>query len=372
MPMRLFLTAVAAGVFLAFLPSKMLAGAAWGADAPPSQTRAVSPDIEPLRLKVADNKLVTAADGKPVLLRGVSVASLEFTNLGDHLTPALDTALNQWKANVIRLPVAQDRWFGRAAGKPWEPAVTDGGTNYRSIVDTVVDTAAKQRAYVLLDLHWSGAGLRADQGGRPAQYRMADQLSLPFWKDVATRYKDQPNVIFELYNEPYEISWEVWLNGGDISQDFDHKHYNFKAVGMQALYDTVRAAGSNNLVLINGMEWGYDLSGVLNGFAVKGTNIMYGTHPYPQKNRDWDKHFGKISEKYPVLMGEFGGDNPEHLNVYAPKILKYADDHGLHWTAWCLHPGCSPTLLRDWNFKPNAFGEIVKKALLDKANAGAK
>jgi aryl-phospho-beta-D-glucosidase BglC (GH1 family) len=330
-----------------------------------SQTGALAPSTEPMRLEVVGDKLVTAADEKPVLLRGICVASLEFSNRGDHINEALDAALNQWKANVIRLPMSQDRWYGRAQGKPWEPPPTRGGSKYRAIIDMVVDTVAERNAYVILDLHWAGAGKWADEGGRPAQYRMADTISLLFWKDVATRYKDRPNVIFELYNEPYEISWDVWLKGGKISQDFDGRHYEFQAVGMQALYDTVRATGAGNVVLVNGMEWGYDLSGVLEGYAVKGTNIVYGTHPYPHKSRDWDRHFGRVSEKYPVLMGEFGGDKPEHLSEYAPRLLAYARDRGLHWTAWVFHPGCWPTLIRNWEFEPSPFGEKVKQALLE-------
>jgi hypothetical protein len=166
-------------------------------------------------------------------------------------------------------------------------------------------------------------------------------------------------------NEPYEVSWDVWLNGGPVSQDFDGTHYEYESVGMQALYDTVRSTGAENVVLINGIKWGYDLSGVLDGYAVTGTNIVYGTHPYPDKNRDWDRYFGRVSEKYPVLMGEFGGDKPEHVNEYAPLILGYARDHGLHWTAWCFHTGCWPTLISNWQFEPTEFGAKVKQALLN-------
>ena len=338
----------------------------------PHGPRGFPPAIEPMRLKVDGNKLLTAADGKPVLLRGVNIPSLEFSNRGDHLREALDVALNQWRANVIRLPMAQDRWYGRARGKPWEPVPTDGGAGYRSLVDQTVEAAASKRTYVILDLHWVGAGKWADQGGRPAQYRMADTLSLRFWKDVATRYKNHPNVLFELFNEPYEISWEVWLNGGKVSQEFDHQPYTFQAVGMQALYDSGRGTGAENVVVVNGIEWGYDLTGVLNGYAVRGTNIIYGTHPYPHKNRDWDRHFGAVGEKHPVLMGEFGGDKPEHVSEYAPALLNYAGQRGLHWTAWALNPGCAPVLIQDWNFKPSPFGEVVKQTLLTQPDHSAK
>ncbi len=38
-------------------------------------------------------------------------------------------------------------------------------------------------------------------------------------------------VLFELYNEPHDISWSVWLNGGDTGD-------GFTTPGMQAIYNT--------------------------------------------------------------------------------------------------------------------------------------
>ena len=35
-------------------------------------------------------------------------------------------------------------------------------------------------------------------------------------------------ILFELYNEPHDVSWAIWRNGGGVS--------DFVAVGMQALY----------------------------------------------------------------------------------------------------------------------------------------
>jgi hypothetical protein len=51
------------------------------------------------------------------------------------------------------------------------------------------------------------------------------------------------------------VSWEVWLSGGDTGE-------GWQGVGMQKLYDTVRAAGADNLVIVGGLDWAYDLSGV--------------------------------------------------------------------------------------------------------------
>src|SRR5206468_5653323 len=97
----------------------------------------------------------------------------------------------------------------------------------------------------LLDLHTS---VTNDCTAAERQ-AMADATYAPaFWSQVAARYKTNPMVAFDLYNEPHDISDAVWRNGGTAT----YKSVSFKAAGMQQLYDTVRAAGANNLVSISG------------------------------------------------------------------------------------------------------------------------
>jgi hypothetical protein len=109
---------------------------------------------------------------------------------------------------------------------------------------------------------------------------------------------------------------------------------------------------------------------VLHGYAIKGENLMYETHPYPFKNRDWDKYFGDVSQKYPVYVGEwgFGGRRTNNLE-YAHSLLDYIQKKHLHWTAWDLHTAAGPTLIKNWNYEPTVFGQIVKDALAKAAAA---
>jgi endoglucanase len=317
-------------------------------------------NLAPMRLQVQGNKLLNAK-GEAVWLRGVNIASLEWSNQGEHMDEAFHQAMAGWRANVIRMPVAQDRWFGKAAHQ------ADHGAGYRTIVDRLVETCAGAGAYIDLDLHWSNTGKWSNEGGKLSQHEMPDQFSILFWRDVATRYKNHPNVIFGLYNEPHDVSWSVWRDGGNVSEkpskrDTNQVPISYEAVGLQKLYDTVRSAGAENVVTISGLEWGYDLSGVLQGHAIQGTNIVYETHPYPFK-KEWDKRFGAVSDVHPVFMGEWGG-GVKDLD-YGRQLTVYARAHHLHWTAWCFHPSCGPPLLRNWDFEPNDFGKFVKTALLE-------
>jgi len=122
---------------------------------------------------------------------------------GEHMEEAFQQALQRWKVNLIRVPLAQDRWFGKTLHQ------TDGGVAYRRIVDQLVENCAAAGAYIDLDLHWSNRGQWSNEGGKLAQHPMPDGHSVTFWRDVAVRYKNHPNVLFDLYNEPHDVPWTV-------------------------------------------------------------------------------------------------------------------------------------------------------------------
>ena len=135
-----------------------------------------------------------------------------------------------------------------------------------------MDTCAAARVYINLDLHWSDCGKWINEGGRLGQHNMPDKNSIPFWEDVETRYKNHPNVIFGLYNEPHDVPLAVWRDGGTTTDKSERRKAGqakviYEAVGLQKLYDTVRATGATNVVAVGGLDWAYDLSGVLQGYA---------------------------------------------------------------------------------------------------------
>ena len=201
--------------------------------------------------------------GRVVRLQGVNVPSLEWTNRGDNVLQSIRVAADTWHASLIRLPLSQDRWFGKADGQ------TDGGAQYRFIVDTVVQSLSGRKKYVLLDLHWSDTN---QWGKHIGQHSLPDDNSALFWKDAAARYANNPAVLFDLYNEPRGVTWDVWQHGGDVVEDDKHDGQEmtltYHSPGMQGILDTVRAAGAKNVVVAGGLDWAYDLSGLLDGHAL--------------------------------------------------------------------------------------------------------
>ena len=323
----------------------------------------LSSQCAPALLHVEGNRL-KASDGQTVRWQGVNIASLEWSSKGEHVLNSVTEAIDHWGCNCIRLPLSQDRWFGHTRDQK------DEGVAYRKIVQETVELASTKGCYVVLDLHWSNAG---EWGQHIAQHFMPDDNSLLFWESVAAAYANHPAVVFDLYNEPHDVSWDVWQRGGAITEKSKTGPLSYHSPGMQKLLDACRGKGAKNIVVAGGLDWSYDLSGIVQGHALadpQGHGVVYATHIYPWKGH-WEKHVTVAITNYAVLVGEVGCEpkaKNEDPQTWAPKVLAYIDQNQLNWTAWCFHPGASPCLIKDWNYTPTPYwGKFAKQALLKKA-----
>jgi endoglucanase len=323
---------------------------------------------------------VMGASGKAHLFRGVNRPSLEWNSTGDQLSE-VDYSWMQgtWNANVVRIPLNQDFWLS-------DSPIYDPG--YAGTVDQQVQWAEATGMDVILDLHWSDQGNYGIVSLNPSnnqatctsasdgdcQQTMADAHSVTFWQQVAAKYKGDAHVLFELYNEPHvggympaTGDWNTWLNGNPGG--FEH--------GMQELYTTVRGTGAKNLVIVGGLAWAYNLSGVASN-PVNGTNILYATHPYQtDAENTWSANFGNLSQTYPVIATEFGDRSQNCTAAYASDFIAYANKKSsgnnpaneLSWTAWAFYAASNtctfPALISDWNlYTPTAQGAVVMSALV--------
>lgn len=292
--------------------------------------------------------------GEAHVFRGIARPSLEWSPSGDHFSERDFRLMASWGANVVRLPLNQAFWLEDSP---------QFAPDYATMVDEAVRSAKAAGMDVILDLHWSDAGTVGGCIAPPnCQQQMADERSITFWSEVAARYRADGRVLFELYNEPHDVSWEVWKSGGMTSA-------GFRAAGMQQLYAAVRAAGADNLVIIGGLDWAYDLSGVP-AHRIDGYNIIYATHPYNTPHRQpstWHRAWGALTATDPVMVTEFGNLNdPSCSTEYTAAVIEYADVRAAGWVAWAWFPGgCNfPGLIDDWKGTPSVTGAMVKAALL--------
>jgi endoglucanase len=292
------------------------------------------------------------ASGKAIMVQGVDRDTTEWgcgTAIGGGGSiPASDftTMHNSWNANIVRVAMSQNIWLWGIGGC--------SSSQYQSAIAAIVSEAQSAGLIVILDLHWSSADV-SNPGNAGGQKCMADQYSNTFWNQVATDYKSNHGVWFELYNEPELSSWSAWENGDTTSATC-----GFPIVGMQALYNTVRATGATNLVLAGGTGYASTLAGVP---LLSGTNIVYAIHPYANSidggdpstwsNSDWTNRFGYLVQegKAPVIATEFGdpatdSDGTCGESTYTQGILNYFYYYKIGFTAWAWYTGsCSYPVL---------------------------
>ncbi len=305
---------------------------------------------DPIILSVEGTQIISNI-GKPVLLKGMVRPSLEWNPQGEFLSEKDLERMDQWGINVIRIDLNQNYWF---ASKP----VTTKGS-YKQIINALIYYAIRHDLVVILDLHWTEDG---------HQSPMANKKSIQFWKEVAQEYKQFGTVIFELFNEPYSVSKQVWLNGDT--------HY----AGYQQLYDAVRSTGAQNICIINGLDYGYDVSFINTNFGVKGSNIVYGSHPYNEKGSSgwqgpggsFEGNFAGIINKYPIIFTEFGVNQENYFpNRYARVydfMLRYINENRIHYSAFAwwvdpTNPNSFPDLIKDWTGIPLNGGINIKNDL---------
>jgi hypothetical protein len=170
---------------------------------------------------------------------------------------------------------------------------------------------------------------------------MPDANAKTFWTTVAQRYKNNPLVGFDLYNEPHDISDAVWRSGGTVTSS----GVTYSAPGMQTLYNTVRATGATNLIFASGTNWAtqFPTTAPLTGTS----NLIYAAHAYtcpsglPSSGAScttgpdgtiYDpsgllSHFASAATTMPVMVTEFGFPD-KNDGRYITNVQNYAAAHG--------------------------------------------
>ncbi len=255
------------------------------------------------------------------IFRGVARPSMEWDTSGWSVMPwDMQRIKNGWKANLVRIGLNQDFYMGATYS-----------AIYPKYVARAVRWAEAAGMDVILDLHWVDANHPSSTSGYMAS---ASTNSNTFWTQVATAFKSDPHVMYELYNEPTISDWAQWQTN------------------YTALYNAVRGTGSTQITILGGLDWAYDLTGVSTHLISGGTNIVYNTHPYANKapSTDWDGKFGTLANTYPVMATEFG--SYDCSGTWTNSLITYMEGKGMSWTAWGWYAGggCSfPSLISSYD-----------------------
>lgn len=292
-------------------------------------------------LCVKGTQLMTT-DGDTVVLHGVSYGWHQFWPRFYNAS-SVAWLVNDWGAQVLRA----------AMGVELEGAYMDKPEWSMECVQKVVDAAIANGVYVIID--WHSHGIRTEE-------------AKDFFAKMATRYKGVPNVIYEVFNEPVEDSWE-----------------EVKAYAEEVIR-TIRAIEPDAVILVGCPHWDQDIHVVADDPITGYTNLMYTVHFYANTHGQWlrDRADYALGKGLPLFVSECAGMeasgdgaiNPEEWNRW----VDWMDRHHISWVAWSvsdkdetcsmLYPEASSE--GNWTEKDmKEWGRMVRQALRHSCLTGA-
>lgn len=321
-----------------------------------------------LYVGVEGNQLVDGS-GKPVRLLGVNRSGTEYKCAeedGFFEGPSDDAsiaAMKSWHINVVRVPLNESCWLG-LGGIPEEFS----GSAYRAAIKGYVERLEAAGLYVILDLHWAAPG--SNRAGGIIPMPDADH-ALDFWRSVASEYKEDRALIFDLYNEPRPgIDWSCWERGCEVEDPYFGR---YQVTGFDQMVETVRSTGAQQPLMIPGRNWAQTMSGWLAHVPADPLHaIVAVNHTYFQFSdckKGCKKTLENIHRTYPVVTGEFGQSNCR--DGYSVSYMRWADKADIGYLGWAWDAGpewtCTggPSLISDYAGTPTAYGMGLRDHLAE-------
>ena len=236
-------------------------------------------------------------NGQPVVLRGVSFGWHNiwprFYNKG-----AVKELATEWNASVVRV----------AMGIQIEDNYLENPEFAKQCIEPVVKAAIKQGIYVIMDWH---------------AHKMHTEEARQWFGYFAQKYGKYPNIIYELFNEPVNDSWESL------------KEY---AV---VLINEIRKYDPNNVILMGCPHWDQHID-LVSASPIQGQkNLMYTVHFYAathgQQLRD---KMVKAHKQVPIFVSECAGmeasgNGPLNLEEWQ-KWIDCMEAEKISWVNWSL------------------------------------
>jgi len=239
------------------------------------------------RLQVDGSKIV-GKDGQPVCLAGNSFFwSNEGWGGNRYYNASVVSWLKlDWGATIIRAAMGVDEWGGYLENK----------TANMNHVKVLVDAAIEEGLYVIIDWHSHHAEDYPNE-------------AVAFFSEMARLYNGYDNVIYEIYNEPLNVSWDHVI-----------KPYAEKVIAAIRQYD------NDNLIAVGTPEWSQRVDLAAANPINTDSNVAYVMHFYSVHHQQWlrDRTNAAMDNGLPIIVTEWGSLG---YTQHDPETEK--------WMEWC-------------------------------------
>ncbi|AUX40613.1 hypothetical protein SOCE26_020140 [Sorangium cellulosum] len=247
------------------------------------------------------NSRVVGEHGSPVQLKGMS---LFWSQWGSKFynASAVNTLADEWNATIVRAAMGIDE-----EGYLTNPAPE------KERVRAVVEAAVNKGIYVIIDWHDHNANDHLE-------------LSKQYFREVAAQYKDVPNVIFEVFNEPLNTNnWPA-----------------VKSYAEAVISEIRRAGATKSLVIVGSPNWSQDAD-VAADSPLSDSNVAYTLHFYATTHKQFlrDKAQTAMSKGLALFVTEWGtcaADGNGTLDTgEAQTWINFMNDNDISWANWALN-----------------------------------
>ena len=339
-----------------------------------------------LSIAVSGNHLVNQ-DGDTVVLRGANTSGTEYACVNENsifdgaqeASAGSIAAMQSWGFNAARVQLNESCWLGVQGVKS-----AYSGQVYRNAIEQYVGRLNAAGMYVIIDMHFSSKG-----GSKKAtrQVPMPDERYAPaFWASVASAFRGNPAVIFDLFNEPYPnhdtdsaASWKCVLDGsaGGTCKGVQF----FRGRDAAASRRRPRHGGATNVTMVGGPQYAGDLDHWLQyapvdprGQLAASIHVYWNTPSQPDyspcySSSCWAGVLAPLSARVPIVVGEFG--ELDCGDTLYPPFLDFADRYGISYLGWAWFAGsCTgePSLITNYSGTPTAYGIGYKQHLASLGN----
>lgn len=251
-------------------------------------------------LKIEKNNLLNK-NNEVFVLKGISTHGIQWYDQYANLK-VIKTLKEEWNTNVFRIAMYTEE-NGYIYNK-----------DIKNKVMEIVDLATKLDMYVIIDWH-----ILSD--GNPNIHK--DEAK-SFFEEMAKKYRNTPNIIFEICNEP----------NGNVNWNNDIKPYAEEIITMIRKY-------SDNIIIVGTGTWSQDILDASNN-PINEKNIMYACHFYAGTHTYWlrDRITQAREKGIAIFVSEWGTSRADGnggvFKEESLKWLKYMKENNISWVNWSL------------------------------------